>query len=162
MLDQSSFQLCERQPSQPLLEAENHAMPPEPSTSHIYHQYTNALGHLLSRTKLSYEPGQEWARVRELIDDLQAERDRERSVPPYALRPGPFRNLLDRGLIPFLTNIVDDPSVQLTSADLLPACPMSAVSRQRFRLRFQMTEQTYSARASSCYLLHQSLGNRLI
>lgn len=103
-------------------------MPASP-TLPIYRKYTNALGRLLSAAKLPCESGQEWTPISEIFVGL-----RQQMVPnPYGLRPGPFRKLLDAGLVPFLTEIMEDRRVQFTSEDLKPNCPLSAVSGRRAR-----------------------------
>lgn len=62
-------------------------------TYHIYQIYTNALGCLLSAAKVPHDSGREWERVEEITEELRLERTK--SVPPYALHPGPVRDLLD-------------------------------------------------------------------
>lgn len=118
------------------------------ATSPIYKEYTDVLGRLLSIVKLSYESGHEWARVKGILRNLRLER--ELHGHPYTLHSGPVQKLLDAGLIPFLTDIVEDERVRLTAADLLPDCPNSAVSRQIACCRAKrLNERASAIRVSS-------------
>lgn len=108
------------------------------STLHIYRAYTDRLGHLLLKAKISYEREQEWARLTKVIGDLR--QARPTSTLPCKLRPGPVRRLLDLGLIPLLTDIVEDPSVRVTTADLQPNASQSAVSQHRVRYSAELYE----------------------
>lgn len=89
----------------------------------IYQKNTEALGRLLSTANISYEAGTEWARAEGILS-IGEKKATFTNTLPRGLR----RNLLDRGLIPFLTEILEDKRVEFSSAGLLPYCPDSAVS----------------------------------
>lgn len=80
---------------------------------------------MLSGAKLSYGRGKEWERAETLVNSL---RPPGGAASPNALRPGPFRSLLEAGLVPFLTEIFEDRRVQYVSDDIAAPPPVSAVS----------------------------------
>lgn len=83
---------------------------PSPMTKH-----TNALGRLLSKANVSFESGREWARVNEIFKEVNGQVPRN----PDGLRPGPLRNLLDVGLVPFLTKVLQDHRVRYSPEDFV-------------------------------------------
>lgn len=99
------------------------------ATSPVYDKYTDRLRLLLSTANLSFETSEEWFGVRAVLENFRSER--EHSTSPHTLLPGSVKKLLDAGLIPLLTDIVEDEEVVLTAGDPLPQRTRTAVSRLR-------------------------------
>lgn len=101
---------------------------PKSPTYTVYRKHAEKLHDLLSAADISFEPYREWKRLHEII---RVARPASGQVSD-GLLSGPFRKLLDLGLIALLADVMEDDHVLLVPDDIIPSPLRSAVSSEAY------------------------------